>query len=104
MNDEYCVVWGCSGSNGTRKLAIWRSPDLDISLDRCSKTYRLFVVVSLMAVVLLVLTTPLTRKATTPTIRRHATPSATTISTIVNPTGVCPRRSACLARTDSLER
>ncbi|MGA2016474.1 MAG: hypothetical protein ABSH26_05925 [Opitutaceae bacterium] len=57
-----------------------------------------------MAVVLLVLTTPFTRNATTPTMRMHATPSATTISTIVNPTGSRLRRLAWLARPDSLER
>jgi hypothetical protein len=45
------------------------------------------VVVSLIAVVFVALTIPFTRKATTATIRMHATPSVTTISTIVNPTG-----------------
>ena len=42
--------------------------------------------VSFIAVVLVELTIPFTRKATTATISRHATPSATTISTMVNPT------------------
>jgi hypothetical protein len=40
----------------------------------------------LIAVVFVVLTTPFTRKATTATIRMHATPSVTTISTRVNAT------------------
>jgi hypothetical protein len=58
-----------------------------ISRDRCSKTYLPLAVLSLIAVVFVVLTTPFTRNATTATIRMHATPSVTTISTIVNPTG-----------------
>jgi len=45
------------------------------------------VVASLIDVVFVVLTTPCTRKATTATMRMQATPSATTISTMVNPTG-----------------
>jgi hypothetical protein len=49
------------------------------------------VVVSLMVVVFVVLTMPFTRNATTAIIRMHATPSATTISTIVKPTGRRPR-------------
>ncbi len=42
--------------------------------------------VSFIAVVLVELTIPLIRNATTATISRHATPSATTISTMVKPT------------------
>jgi hypothetical protein len=38
LNDEYVVVVGWSGSRGVRKLDSPRSVDLDISLDRCSKT------------------------------------------------------------------
>jgi hypothetical protein len=41
----------------------------------------------LIAEVLLVLTTPFTRKATIATMRMHATPSATIISTMENPIG-----------------
>ncbi len=44
-------------------------------------------VVSFMAVVLAVLTTPFTRNITTPTISSETTPRVTTISTIVKPTG-----------------
>jgi hypothetical protein len=65
------------------------------------KTYRPLVVVSLIEVVFVVLTTPFTRKATTPTISRHATPKVTTISTIVNPTG-SPFFGAALSGTRGL--
>jgi hypothetical protein len=51
----------------------------------CSNTYLPLTVVSSMAVVLVVLTTPFTRNATTATIRMHATVSATAISTSVIP-------------------
>ena len=77
---------------GVVKLVSDRSADFAISLDRCSKMYRPLVVVSLIAVVLVELTRPFTRKATTATISRHATPSPTTISTIVKPTGGFPWR------------
>jgi hypothetical protein len=73
---------------------------LAISLDRCSNTYLPLTVVSLIEEVLAVLTTPFTRKATTATIRRHATPSPTTISTIVNPTGGFLCRSASSPRPE----
>jgi hypothetical protein len=47
-----------------------------------------------MDVVFVELTMPFTKKATTATIRRHATPSVTTISNIVNamrgPSGARP--------------
>jgi len=72
---------------GVVKFVRYRSADLAISLDMCSKTYLPLVVVSLIAEVLVVLTTPFTRKATTATIRRHATVSATIISTRVIPCG-----------------
>jgi hypothetical protein len=65
---------------------MFRSEDRDISLDMCSKTYRPLVVVSLIAVVLVVLITPFTRKATTAIIRMQATPSVTIISTNVKAT------------------
>jgi hypothetical protein len=61
-----------------------RSLARDISFERCSKTYRPLAVLSLIAVVFVVLTTPFTRKATTAIIRMHATSSVTIISTIVN--------------------
>jgi sensor domain CHASE-containing protein len=68
------------------------SEALAISLDMCSNTYLPLAVVSLIEVVLAVLTIPLTRNATTATIRMQATPSATIISTNVNPNGTLPRR------------
>jgi hypothetical protein len=61
-----------------------RSLARDISLEMCSKTYRPLAVLSLIAVVFVVLTTPFTRKATTAIIRMQATSSVTIISTIVN--------------------
>jgi len=69
------------------KFVRYRSAARDISPDICSKTYLPLAVVSLIAEVLLVLTTPFTRKATTATIRKHATVSATIISTSVIPCG-----------------
>jgi hypothetical protein len=63
-----------------------KSLERAISLDMCSNTYLPFVVESLIVVVFVVLTTPFTRNATTATIRMHATPSVTTISTRVNAT------------------
>jgi hypothetical protein len=84
LNDEY--IDGLMPL-GVVKLFMYRSADLDISFDRCSKTYRPLAVVSLIADVLVVLTTPLTRKATTATMSRQATPSATVISTRVIPCG-----------------
>ena len=67
------------------KLLCSRSWALAISRDMCSNTYLPLTVVSSMAVVLVVLTTPFTRKATTATIRMQATVSATAISTSVIP-------------------
>jgi hypothetical protein len=78
---------------GVVKLGTDRSAERAISLEMCSKTYRPFVVVSLMAVVFAVLTIPLTKNATTATIRMHATPRVTTNSTIVKPTGMMLRRA-----------
>jgi hypothetical protein len=52
----------------------------------CSKTYRPFVVVSLMAVVFVELMTPFTRNATTAIMRMQATVKVTIISTSVNAT------------------
>jgi hypothetical protein len=75
---------------GDVKLGIVRSAARAISLDMCSNTYLPFVVESLIAVVFVALTMPFTRNATTATIRMHATPSVTTISTIVKP-GLSPR-------------
>jgi hypothetical protein len=91
LNVEYAV--GVSTLFGVAKLVICRSADLAISPDRCSNTYLPLVVVSLIVVVFVVLTTPFTRNATTPTISRQATPSPTTISTIVNPKGSFRRRT-----------
>jgi hypothetical protein len=73
-----------------------RSADLATSFDRCSKMCLPLVVVSLIAEVLVELTTPFTRKATMATMRRHATPSATIISTMENPKGSLLRRIAPL--------
>jgi hypothetical protein len=53
------------------------------------------VVVSLIAEVLVVLTRPFTRNMTTPTMRRQATVSVTTISTIVKPSLGGPWRGGC---------
>jgi sensor domain CHASE-containing protein len=64
----------------------FKSADRAISLDICSKTYRPFVVVSLIAVVFVVLITPFTRNATTAIIRMQATASVTIISTSVKAT------------------
>ena len=72
---------------GVVKLDEVRSAARASSRDMCSNTYLPFVVVSSIAVVFVVLTTPLTRNATTATMRMQATPSATTISTIVIPFG-----------------
>jgi hypothetical protein len=83
---------------GFVKLVLWRSAALANSRDRCSNTYLPLVVVSAMAVVFVVLTTPLTRKATTATIRMQATPSATTISSRVNPGLGCPTGIGSLRR------
>jgi hypothetical protein len=58
-----------------------------ISLVMCSNTYRPLVVASLMAVVLVVLTSPFTRNATTAISSMQATPRVTTVSTSVKPTG-----------------
>src|ERR1022692_2818245 len=79
----------------------------------CSNTYRPLVVVSFMAVVFVVLTTPFTRKettatirmhatvrATTATIRMHATVRATTISTTVIPCSCFLRSIAPSPRPD----
>jgi hypothetical protein len=84
VNPEYAA--GLNGS-ATVKLELSRSSAWDSSFDKCSNTCRPLVDVSLRAVVFLVLTTPFTRKATTATIRMHATPSATAISTSVIPCG-----------------
>ena len=51
----------------------------------CSNTYLPLTVVSLIVVVLVVLTTPLTRNVATATMRTHATARATAISTRVIP-------------------
>ncbi len=71
---------------GPEKLESERSVERFISRDRCSNTYRPFLVVSLIAVVFAVLTMPFTRNATIATIRMQATPSVTTVSTMVKPT------------------
>jgi hypothetical protein len=84
LNPEYAA--GLNGSTVV-KLELSSSSAWDSSFDMCSNTCRPLVDVSLMAVVLVALTTPLTRKATTATIRMHATPRATTISTRVIPCG-----------------
>jgi hypothetical protein len=74
------------------KLESVKSCALATSFERCSKMCRPRVVVSFIAEVFVELTTPFTRKATMATMRRHATPSATIISTMVNPKGRLLRR------------
>jgi len=63
------------------------------SRDMCSKTYLPLTVVSLIVAVFVVLTTPLTRKVATATIRTQATLSATAISTRVIPLDFLFRRA-----------
>ncbi len=85
---------------GVMKLAFVMSEALAISLDMCSNTYLPLDVVSLMDVVLIELTNPLTRKPTTAIIRMQATPSVTIISTNVNPNGNLALRASALRRRE----
>jgi hypothetical protein len=85
---------------GVVKLVDVRSVARASSRDKCSNTYRPLVVVSSIDVVLVVLTRPFTRKATTATIRMQATVRATAISTKVIPCAGFLMRTTSSSRRD----